>query len=247
MNINEIQQEIDRLFSKYSIPAITKNLPMENLHKWSAQVAAHFKLDGEDFGEVMTELFWSVAHIQLSLGYALIARQNCEFPKGTNGKAFQEEDIPIAIAIPEIHFWYHLYNSYECIYRCWERMTSVIKSVCYPKLNEKMYFDQVINNLDNDSNFNKNPHLIALRRQIKHWNKIAEARNEISHGKSSPFRNMNIEGKVSDILGVDGLALIYLDYSFKSPKENIEQVVDKYKRVFPAMEVMVDFIDNIDR
>jgi hypothetical protein len=58
---------------------------------------------------------------------------------------------------------------------------------------------------------------------------------------------MNIEGKVSDVLGMDGVPLIYLNYSIKSPKVSIEQVVDKYKKVFPAMKVMVDFIDNIDR
>jgi hypothetical protein len=247
MDISEIQTKIGELFNKYNIPAITLNMPMENLHKWSSQVAAHFKLDVEKFSQVMSELFWSAAHIQLSLGYALIARQDCKFPKGINGKAFKEEDMPNAIVLPEIHFWYHLYNTYECIYRSWERITTVIKSVCYPNLSEKIYFDQIINKLDNDSNFKNNPHLKALKKQIKHWNKIAESRNEISHGKSSPFRNMNIEGKVSDVLGIDGLPLIYLDYSIKSPKESIEQVVDKYKKVFPAMKTTVDFIDNIDR
>ena len=247
MNINEIQMEIGRLFSKYKIPAITKDIPMENLHRWSGKVAAHFKLDDQELSQIMAELFWSTAHIQLSLGYALIARENCQFPKGRRGKAFREEDIPNAIVIPEIHFWYHLYNCFECIYRSWERIASVIKSVCYPKRNEKMYFDQIVNALEKDDNYNKNPHLKALKRQIKHWNKAAEARNEISHGKSSPFRNMSIEGKVSDVIGLDGLPLIYVDYSIKSPKETIEQVVDKYAKVFPAMKAMVDFIDNIDR
>ena len=247
MNINEIQQEINNLFGKYKIPVITKKLPMQNLQRWSAQVAAHFKLDAEEFRQNMAELFWSVAHIELSLGYAVIARQDCEFPKGTNGKAFDEEDVPDAIGIPEIHFWYHLYNSYECIYRCWERMTSVIKSVCYPDLFNKMYFDQIMDKLNNDDNFNKNPHIRALQKQIRHWNKIAKARNEISHGKSSPFRNMDIEGNLSDVLGADGLPIPYVDYSVKSPKENIELVVDKYRKVFPAMEALVAFIDNIDR
>lgn len=241
--------EIGSLFSKYKIPAITNKIPIKNLHRWSDEVAVHFNLDAEGFSKVMTELFWSAAHVQLSLGYALIARQDSKFPegKGKNGKAFNEEDIPNAISIPEIHFWYHIYNSYECIYRCWERITTVLKSVCYPKSNKKMYFDQITNALNNDDAYNKNPHLNALKRQIKHWNKAAKARNEISHGKSSPFRNMSIEGKVSDILGVDGLPLIYCNYGIKSPKKNIEQVVDKYKKVFPAMEVTVAFIDNIDR
>ena len=247
MNINEIQTEIGSLFGKYKIPAITTNIPIENLHRWSSEVATHFSLDKDGFSKVMSELFWSAAHIQLSLGYALIARQDCEFPKGTNGKAFKEEDMPDAIGLPEIHFWYHLYNSYECIYRCWERITTVIKSVCYPNSNEKMYFDQIVNALDEDDIYNKNPHLNSLKKQIKHWNKAAEARNEISHGESSPFRNMNIEGKVSDVLGSDGLPLIYSNYSIKSPRESIDQVVEKYKKVFPAMKIVVDFIDNIDR
>jgi hypothetical protein len=58
---------------------------------------------------------------------------------------------------------------------------------------------------------------------------------------------MKIEGKVSNILSLNGLPQIYLKYSINSPKQNIEQVVDKYKKVYPAMEVMVAFIDNIDR
>ena len=247
MNINEIQSEIGSLFDKYKIPAITKNIPIENLHRWSAEVATHFNLDEDEFSQIMTELFWSVAHVQLSLGYALIARKDCKFSKGIKGKVIQEEEMPTAISIPEIHFWYHIYNSYECIYRCWERITSVIQPVCYPDNNKKMYFAQIINTLEADGKFNKNPHLKSLKKQIKHRENAADARNEISHGKSSPFRNLSVEGSVSDVLGSNGLPYIYLKYSIKSPKECIEQVVDKYKKVFPAMKVMVDFIDNIDR
>ena len=44
-NIDTIQKEISQLFGKYKIPAITKNLPPENLQEWSMKVAVHFKLD----------------------------------------------------------------------------------------------------------------------------------------------------------------------------------------------------------
>ncbi|MBT3256243.1 MAG: hypothetical protein HN366_07285 [Deltaproteobacteria bacterium] len=151
MNINEIQTEIVALFSRYRIPAITKNIRIENFHRWSGEVADHFNLDIDDFTPKMTELFWGAAHIQLSLGYALIARQDCRFPNGTNGKALKDEDLPNAIGMPEIHFWYHIYNTYECIYRCWERMASILKSVCYPEHNEKMYFDQIVETIENDN------------------------------------------------------------------------------------------------
>ena len=169
MNINEIQSEIGSLFNKYKIPAITRNIPIENLHRWSEEVATHFNLNVNEFSQIMTELFWSAAHVQLSLGYALIARQDCKYPKGKKGKAFKEADMPNAISIPEIHFWYHIYNSYECIYRCWERMASVLKSVCYPEHNEKMYFDQIVETIEKDNHYNKNIHLRSLKKQIKHW------------------------------------------------------------------------------
>jgi hypothetical protein len=58
---------------------------------------------------------------------------------------------------------------------------------------------------------------------------------------------MNIEGQVSNILSMNGLPEIYLNYSINSPKQNIELVVDKYKKVYPAMEIVVAFIDNIAR
>ena len=247
MTINEIQKGIDYLFNQYKIPVITHNIPMENLHRWSSEVADHFKLNKEDFRKVVAEFFWSAAHIQLSLGYALIAKKECKFPMGINGKVHKEADMPHAIGLPEIHFWYHLYHCYECIYRSWERMASVLKNVCYPKNKEKMYFDKIVKALETDSLYNKNPHLNSLKKQIKHWNKIAKERNEVSHDKSSPFQNMNIEGKISNILTIDGFPEVYLNYSVASPKENLENVIDKYKKVYPAMKVIVDFIDNIGR
>jgi len=244
-NIDTIQKEISQLFGKYKIPAITKNLPPENLQEWSMKVAVHFKLDEESFRQAVTDLFWSVGHVQLSLGYALIARQDCKFPKGTKGKALHEKDVPDAILMPEIHFWYHIYNSYECIYRCWERITSVIGSACYPGLTTKIYYDQLINKLSKDKDYKKNPCLKALTKQIKHWNKAAEYRNKISHGKSSPFRNMTIEGKVSKVLGSDGHPIVYLDYSVKSPINEIKHVVGEYRKILSAIIAMKDFIDHI--
>ena len=113
-NIDEIQKKIDSLFVVYKIPAITKNLPMQNLHEWSSKVAAHFLLEEDDFRQVVTELFWSIAHVQLSLGHTLIALEECEFKDGVKGIALKEENIP-NIKMPEIYFWFYVYNSYECI------------------------------------------------------------------------------------------------------------------------------------
>ena len=69
-------------------------MPIENLHRWASEVAAHFSLDEDEFSKTMTELFWSTAHIQLSLGYALIVRQDCIFPKGKKAERLEQKIFP---------------------------------------------------------------------------------------------------------------------------------------------------------
>src|SRR3989338_7324511 len=125
IEIKKIHEVIGEFFKKYKIPAITLNLPIENLGQWAHKVAIHFNLDQDEVRQSVTELFWSVGYVQLSLGYVLIARQSCKFPKGICGEVFREEDIPLMMEIPEMHFWLHVYNCYECIYRCWERISTV--------------------------------------------------------------------------------------------------------------------------
>ena len=247
-NIDSIQAEIDRVFCKNKIPALTKSLPMENLQIWAGKVAKHFNLDEEEFRQVVTELFWSMANVQLSIGHSLIAMQECEFINGAKGIALKDHEVP-DIKMPEIYFWYHVSNAYECMYRCWERMNNVIKQTCFPNLPEdqlrKMYLPQTISKLKGSSQFNQNPCLNDLENQIQFRKKVSDVRNQISHGKSSPMRNMKIEGKASNLLGADGLPFIYLDYSSNSLKQQVDNVVERYKEILPGMKAAKDFIDNI--
>ncbi|MDP8211761.1 MAG: hypothetical protein P9X22_00535 [Candidatus Zapsychrus exili] len=249
INIDTIQKEINQLFDKYKIPAITKNLPIKNLQVWSKNVAIHFKLDEKNFRQTVTELFWSMGHVQLSLGHMLIALQECEFIDGIQGIALHEKDVP-NIKMPEIYFWYYVYTSHECVYRCWERINNVLMHVCFPNLSEKQfrkqYFSQTISALHKNSRYTQNPYLEELQKYIEYRKKAADDRNEISHGKSSPMRNMKIEGKVSNSLGANGLPFIYLDYSCKSLSAELDNVIDKYKKVLPTIKAMKDFIDNIE-
>ena len=151
--------------------------------------------------------------------------------------------------MPEIYFWYHTYNSYECIYRCWERINNVIKHVCLVGIDEKKfktkYIPQTIEILKKDSKYTQNPCFEELEKQLPHRKEVADIRNEISHGKSSPFRNMNIDGKASNLLGANGLPFIYLEYSYKSLEDERKQVVDKYLKVLQGIKAMKIFIDNI--
>lgn len=245
MQIEKIQKEIMRLFKKYEIPAITHNLPMENLNQWAYEVAVHFKLDQEEFRLSVTELFWSISHVQLAIGYALIAKESCMYHQGIRGEAFREEDIPNMIGMPEMHFWYHVYCCYECIYRVWERISIVLKGVCFSTSSEKKYFNQIINDLDKSPKYNKNAFLKELKKQESHWCNIAEIRNDLSHDKSSPLQNTNIEGVLSNVVSLDGLPIPIVTYSSKSLKQEIGKVVDKYRKVLPAIKAMKEFIDNI--
>jgi len=249
INIDTIQKEIDQLFGKYKIPALTKNLPMQNLQEWSIKVAKHFKLDEESFRQAVTELFWSMANVQLSLGHTLIALQECDFVDGIQGIALHEKEVP-NIKMPEIYFWYYVSVSYECIYRCWERINNVIMHVCFPHLSEKefkrKYFPETISDLQKNPKYNQIVHLKELQSHVEYRKKVADIRNEISHGKSSPIRNMRIEGKVSELLGVNGLPFIYLDYSGKSLNAELNSIIDKYREVLPAIKAMKDFIDSIE-
>ena len=158
---------------------------------------------------------------------------------------FREEDIPLMMEIPEMHFWLHVYNCYECIYRCWERISTVLQSVCFPK-NTKRYFNQIVDDLSKDSRYKHNRSLKKLQRQVKNWSKISEIRNGVSHSKSSPFRNIHIEGVLSSTIGIDGLPVPKLIYSSKNLIKEIEHVVDKYRKILPAIIAMKEFIDTIE-
>lgn len=247
IEISKIQEEITKLYKTYRIPAVTQNLPMENLHQWSHKVAVHFNLDQEEFRESVAELFWSVSHVQLALGYALIAKESCVYPKGTHGEAFREENIPNMIGMPEMHFWYHMYCCYECLYRVWERISIVLKSACFPSSSEKKYYNQIVDELSRSPRYNKNKHLKELKKQESHWCKIAEIRNDLSHSKSSPFHNTNIEGVLSKVVSPNGLPMPKLTYSSTNLKKEMEQVVDKYRKILPAIKAMKDFIDTIEK
>lgn len=247
MQIEKTQKEIDMLFRKYKIPALTHNLPMDNLNQWAFKVADHFSLDRDKFRESVTELFWNVSHVQLSLGYALIARQSCKFPKGIQGESFREEDIPNMIGMPEMHFWLHIYSCYECLYRCWERIAIVLQDVCFPEYSRKKYFNQIVDDLGKDSKYDYNKYLRELKKQIKNWSKIAEIRNGLSHGKSSPFQNTIIEGILSDTVGPNGLPIPKLIYSSKNLVQETKDIVEKYRNLLPVIKIMKEFIDNIDK
>jgi len=135
-----LHKEILELFTRYKYNWETSSLPMDVLHEWSESVSQLLLIDNKVFSSNMSELFWALSSVQLSIGYALISRQTCQYPKGIKGEAFSEKEVPNFLGISEIHLFYHLNNSWESIYRCWERLSSVLCVVLYPNEGKKLYF-----------------------------------------------------------------------------------------------------------
>jgi hypothetical protein len=249
MEIEIIHTEITELFKKYKIPALTVQIPMGKLHNWAQNTATRLNLDENIFRESIAELFWTTSQVQLALGYALLSRQSSNSPKGIKGIAYHPNELPRMMGLPEIHTRHHLYCCIECIYRCWERLSIILIKVCYPNLSDQesriIYFDGIVKKLSNDKKYNNNPKLRDLQNQAIKWNKVAQLKNEVSHGASSPFRNIQIEGETAEVYGPKGEFIFKFPYSSPNLIEEIDEVKDKYLQLAPVIKAVNEFVNNI--
>ena len=242
--IQQIQKSIAELFNTYKIPALTQNLSMEDLGKWADIVSKKLRLDPDFFYPKAAEFFWALSHVQLAIGYALVARQSCEFPKGKSGISFDESGVPDLLDICDMHFWYHAFCVRECIYRCWERLASLLSAACCPNLPEKNYFDGIVEKIEKDSDLNRIPELKLLKKQIKHWNNAASARNKLSHRESSPFTRTKITVELTNLIGADGQVIPKYHYSSDDILQEIEKLKNAYLRLQPAFMDVSKFIEK---
>lgn len=250
MTIDDIQKEIKRLLSQYEIPALTLQLPMPELHKWAKSQARRLKLDEDCFVDQMSSLFWAISHVQLGLGYALIARQSCKFPRGQRSLLYSHSQVedPLSFDMPWFHFWYHYYSTIECLYRCWERIAFLLKAACFPQCPCKLYFDGIVNKIKKDSHLEKNPNIRNLKLQVKHWSKISSLRNKLSHQDSSPIKNeTKIEVSRVKIYGAHGQDLFKFNSESSNIRGKINNISEAYKRLLPAIKSMKVFIEKIKK
>ncbi len=208
--------------------------------------ARRLRISKYDLSEKISELYWSIGNSQLSIGYSLLCLGHCEYPSGVSGMALSEPEIPNAIDISEIHFWYHLHNSKESIYRSYERIKAVLRLVCYPLSNKKIYLNALINEIKNDTRYNNNPKLKELVKLEGLWNEVAEIRNKSSHQESSPMKSMDIEGKESILFGSDGDKINYLAYKYENLNNELQKIKDIFNKLLPSIKRMKEFIDNIN-
>ena len=104
-----------------------------------------------------------------------------------------------------------------------------------PRLKEKYYFDGYINLLEKYDEFSTLREVKGLRKYLKSWGKISWKRNEISHGKSNPFLNMNIEVTFSELSDYLGKPLAKYEYQLPNLKQEIESVINYYRKSFELL------------
>ncbi len=248
MEISDLHKEILELFKKYKFRWETDKISAQNdsFHKfteWSDGVAKLLDLDKNKIYSCLSELYWSISSVQLSIGYSLISRETCQFPKGVKGEAFEESSVPNIIGISEIHLFYHLNNGWESLYRFWERLTTLIQFTIYPKLDEKIYFDVIVDKIVKDNNIPKNSKESELKSLIKYWNKTARKRNKLSHFESSPMKNVTYDTSIASIYGPNNQFVPKISYSSKNLINEINELRDSYYRVIPSFIIVKEYIE----
>jgi len=235
--ISNIHEQIAFQFNKKKLIAYTVHMDLEDIINWSIQVANKNNLDKNVFVKYFKELFWGFTSVQLSLGYGLIALSETEHPSGKKGITAKENEIP-DMMLADIHFWYHLHNTWESIYRLWERAVSVLETRLTPNIKRNRYFDGYLNELKNIESFLKQEEILALYKFNKTWGKISEMRNKISHEVTNPFLYSNIEVEFSSILGIRGDPIAKYDYTIPNLKQEIDTVINSYKKSFSLFEAI---------
>lgn len=232
--IEDIQAEMGKQFSSRKLELFTLQLNIADMAKWAEGVAKKHNLDKHDFQYGIKELFWAVGTIQLDIGHALIAMKECPYPSGKNGIALKEKEIP-EVNLSDLHFWHHVYNCYEAIYRFWERCVMVLKMRLTPQLKGKYYFDGYVNFLGKCDGVSSLKEVKDLKKYLKSWGKISCKRNEISHGKSNPFLNMSIEVTFSGLSDYLGKPLAKYEYQLPNLKQEIETIINYYRKSFELL------------
>ena len=141
--IDEIQGVIRDEFAKRKLEAYTKRLLPKDLHGWADQIAQRHQLEQEKFSVQVGEFFWAFAAIQMSLGYVFLSLKETSFPAGISGRTINDSEVPDLNQLADHHFWYHMFNTWESIYRLWERAVSVLTLRYTPNV-KKQYFNNYV-------------------------------------------------------------------------------------------------------
>ena len=161
ITIEKIHSYYRQLFIKYNYKLLSPNIEEKNM--WCDFISGRLNLDANEFWHLNSEFFWSLLNVEISIGYVLVARQSCLYPFGTEKISYDRDDTMPDSGVAEVHYWYHINNARECIYRCWERITNILNYVCYNKKHEKYYYNTMISKISKDKKYSANPKIELLK------------------------------------------------------------------------------------
>lgn len=212
-----------------------------DLYGWAEALAEKFGLDQDSFQDKTVEFFYAFGYIQISLGYVFLSLREVSNPSGSKSKVnlnsqsrqvSEESDSSIRA---KYHYWYHHDNSWESIYRAWERITNVLVSRFTPNNTDKHYFNTYVELLEKKCVLGEQ--LIKdLRKFEKAWNTIACNRNEFTHGKSNFFRYEKVDIRLSEIVDQRGDRIIDAELNLPNLKQKTSSLIDKYRKSFQLLE-----------
>jgi len=240
--INDIHTQIGKQFDGKKLEAFTVKLNLGDMSDWASSVAEKRQIDVYRFQDAVRELYWGIGTIQLNLGYTLIALKECPYPSGLSGMVLNDGEVPDA-ALADYYFWHHLHDCYEAIYRFWERCVTVLRLRLTPKLKTKYYFDGYVNFLVNSGDSTLEGVAKPLRRYLRSWNKVASRRNRISHERSNPFLNTNIDVSFSDLSDYQGRRIAKYTYQLPNLKQELNTVINHYKRTHDLLYAVKSICD----
>lgn len=246
--IMKMHDEIHSLFSKYGYPWLTRKIVLPELHRWGEGLSNHLGINDKIIRERISSLYWAISHTQISLGLMLFARQLIPNPKGGIGSLYKPDEIKEILGnpLPAMYFMYFDYSMVECIYRCWERITKLIQSCCFPGDKTRNHFNDLIATMKTYEGFKDNHHFPILKNQIKKWDRIANLRNEISHENSAPFKDLiDFIPAISSVFSASGEYIPKLNYSIKNIIEEIEKLKNYYIEIDDVFLITRNFLDNV--
>ncbi len=97
-------------------------------------------IDNDVYYAKMKSLYFSLYSAQFEFGYFLIYYDSLPL-----SKANEHNVISSAFAL------HHLYLTYECLYRVWERVTHIMYYLHTYKKNKRLYYDGMIRLLEKNS------------------------------------------------------------------------------------------------
>ena len=148
--IDDIHNAIHEEMAKRKIKSYCSRMDFQKMLRWSHAISERENLNHENFERYVKEIFWGLSSLDLNIGYTLISLKNTSYPSGKSGSISNPKKIDRAFTLSDIHYWYHISNFWESVYRIWERIISLLKTRLVPNLREKLYFDGFSNFISNE-------------------------------------------------------------------------------------------------